>query len=232
FKFELLTWLGIVGGALTLFTNISATLKLADWARLLVQGWKEWTHAFWLWAFGWLGIHLPPEWTPVLSFLLFGSLLTIGQAFKFRRTIKDQLIVDKSQERSFQLISWHTLFCLAFMLIGVLLYAVSYVLHLDNPGGPISKVTIHVFSISSMFIVPPVSMVLFARHRLHAALSVFLITIFFVIIALAQLLSMDAGPAAGLSAIAMTSVLPLVLLSVAPVKAVNRRLIFLAIGLI
>jgi hypothetical protein len=79
-KYELLTWFGIVGGALTLFTNLSAVLKLANWARLVVQHWKEWTHAFWLWAFSWLGIHLPPEWTPILSFLLFCSLLTIKQA--------------------------------------------------------------------------------------------------------------------------------------------------------
>src|SRR5262249_5469375 len=48
FRYELLTWVGIVGGALTLFTNLGAVLKLADWARLLVQHWKEWTHAFWL----------------------------------------------------------------------------------------------------------------------------------------------------------------------------------------
>jgi len=34
FKWELLTWLRIVGGALMLFTNISAVLKLADWARV------------------------------------------------------------------------------------------------------------------------------------------------------------------------------------------------------
>jgi hypothetical protein len=33
FKYELLTWVGIVGGALMLFTNLSAVLKLADWAR-------------------------------------------------------------------------------------------------------------------------------------------------------------------------------------------------------
>src|SRR5262245_48057841 len=85
FKYELLTWFGIVGGALTLFTNLSAVLKLADWARVLVEHWKEWTHAFWVWAFGWLGIQLPPEWTPVLSFLLFGSLLTIGQAVRFKK---------------------------------------------------------------------------------------------------------------------------------------------------
>jgi len=89
FKYELLTWLGIVGGALTLFTNLGSVVKLADWARLVVQHWKEWTHAFWVWSFSWLGIHLPPEWTPVLSFLLFGSFLTIGQAFQFYRTIKN-----------------------------------------------------------------------------------------------------------------------------------------------
>src|SRR5262245_24016704 len=82
FKWELLTWVGIVGGALTLFTNLSAVLKVADWARVLVQHWKEWTHAFWLWTFGWLGIHVPPQWTPILSFLLFWSLLTIGQAIR------------------------------------------------------------------------------------------------------------------------------------------------------
>ena len=61
FKYEPLMWFGIVGGALTLFGHISSALTLADWARLVVQSWKEWTHAFWLWAFGWLGIDLPPE---------------------------------------------------------------------------------------------------------------------------------------------------------------------------
>src|SRR5215510_12937904 len=97
FRYELLTWVGIVGGTLTLFTNLGAVLKLADWARVLVQHWKEWTHAFWVWAFGWLGIHLAPEWTPVLSFLLFGSLLTIGQALRFNRILKTQSTADKSE---------------------------------------------------------------------------------------------------------------------------------------
>src|SRR6516162_9686138 len=97
FRYELLTWVGIVGGALTLFTNLGAVLKLADWARVLVDHWREWTHAFWVWTFGWLGIHLPPQWTPILSFLLFGSLLTIGQAVQFKRAVKNQLIEDKYQ---------------------------------------------------------------------------------------------------------------------------------------
>jgi hypothetical protein len=77
---------------LTLFTNLGAVLKLADWARVLVQHWKEWTHAFWVWAFGWLGIHVPPEWAPVLSFLLFGSLLAVGQAVQSYRTSRYKTI--------------------------------------------------------------------------------------------------------------------------------------------
>jgi len=89
FKWELLSWWGIIGGALTLFTALRTTIGLADWARWLVEHWKELTHAFWV--FGWLGIHLPPEWTPVLSFLLFGSLLIAGEAVKFR----NQPIADK-----------------------------------------------------------------------------------------------------------------------------------------
>jgi TIR domain len=48
FKYEVLTWIGIVGGALTLFTNLSSVLKLADWARMLVEHWQEWTYAFWV----------------------------------------------------------------------------------------------------------------------------------------------------------------------------------------
>jgi hypothetical protein len=99
FKWELLSWWGIIGGALTLFTALSATLKLADWA--LVQHWSEWTHAAWVWLFGWLGIRLPPDWTPVLSFLLFWSLLTIGQAVRFY----NQPIADKYGGKLFRLIS-------------------------------------------------------------------------------------------------------------------------------
>jgi len=95
FKYELMTWWGIIGGALTLFGAYSAARTLSPLAQWVVDHWKEWTQAFWAWAFGRLGVHLPPEWTPVLSFLLFWSLLTVGQAIKFKSTIKNQLIEDQ-----------------------------------------------------------------------------------------------------------------------------------------
>jgi TIR domain len=229
FKWELLTWVGIVGGALTLFTNLSAVLKLADWARLLVQGWKEWTHAFWVWAFGWLGIHLPPEWTPILSFLLFGSLLTIGQAVKFKSTIKNQLTKDKYQDKSFYLISWRTLFAVIGMVgITVSFAALTLVWFRRN--------VLYIYYIEGiLYSIPVVIIALFARHRLHAAVSAGLMITFFYIIVAVPLRDISISKdefMSSLVALAGIWILPMILLSVAPAKAVSRRLIFLALGLL
>jgi len=222
-KWELLTWWGIIGGAITLFVAISTTLKLADWARALVQHWKEWTHAFWTWAFGWLGIHLPPEWTPVLSFLLFGSLLTIGQALQFSRVSRSQSSIDKYREHSFKLISRHSAFCLlsigAILVIGVLASAFA------SASAPILGAVI-------ILIGPQIVIILFAKSKLQVTFSVLLLFIFSSIIAYGPLINIDAGPAAGYTWILMGSFLPLILLSIAPAKAISRRLIFLALGLL
>jgi hypothetical protein len=248
FKWELLTWWGIIGGAVTLFTAISAMLKLADWARVLVENWKQWTHAFWVWAVGWLGIHLPPEWMPVLSFLFFWSLLTVGQAFRFSQIAsKNQPIVDMYQDKSFWLISWRTFFCLIVMFLATSLWT-----GLSYPYVGILAMKVHippavVMNPIAMFIPPQVIVVLFARHRLHAAVTTLLLLTFWTILTFNQLIPMnysgDSGVSgvsglsatllsATLTAVALISVLPLILLSVAPAKAVSRRLIFLAIGLL
>jgi hypothetical protein len=235
-KYEILTWVGIVGGALTLFGNLDAVLKLADWARLLVQSWKEWTHAFWLWAFGWLGIHLPPEWTPVLSFLLFGSLLTIGQAIQFKRTVKNQLTEDKYQGKSFELRT-----ALKVVILGpicaIVCFAVLLVIPIYRPfERVVAPIYIDYFLWLSFFVLPLVILVIWVgRNRLNAGISLCLMIIFWVIITFSEIANSNEGrPAveAFYTAIAMIWVLPLILLSVAPAKAVSRRLIFLAIGLI
>jgi hypothetical protein len=248
FKYELLTWLGIVGGALTLFGNLDAVLKLADWAGVLVQHWKEWTHAFWVWAFGWLGIHLPPYWTPVLSFLLFGVLLAIGQAFKFNRTTKDQF-VDRHDRRSFQLASWRTLVCVILLIASLTPVIVGVVNYTFTNGAIISwekaRFSAETYSIIllakfiAIFITPPLIIVLFAKHRTDAALSVVLMVMFYVIIVATQFRNLnttiyddDIGVAAGFTGFTMLWILPLILLTVAPAKAISRRLVFLALGLL
>ena len=252
FKYELLTWWGIIGGALTLFASISSVLKLADWARLLVQNWKEWTHAFWVWMFGWLGIHLPREWTPVFSFLLFWSLLVIGQTVKFRITIKHHSIVDKDQGRSFQLISWRLWASVVVVPIVSYLCIVaslesyysdrdkitSILLPILKLGGPAVPTIFAGFfdqTLGGIAFVPMIVLVIFARHRLYAAMVIFLMLIFWTIITGIQLTSEPFWDASangiGLTFI-ISWILPLILLTVVPVKAASRRLIFLATGLI
>lgn len=83
FKGQFLTWMGIVGGAITLFTNLGGggVINLADWARQLVLHWHEWMATFWTWALSWTGIQIPRIITPTLSFLLFVVLLVIGIDF-------------------------------------------------------------------------------------------------------------------------------------------------------
>ena len=82
---------------------------------------------------------------------------------------------------------------------------------------------------------PLALLVLWSRERLHAALSIGLIFTFFIIIALVQLKSIDFTDVSImpiLVAAALGWLLPLILLSVAPAKAITRRLIFLALGLL
>ena len=81
-----------------------------------------------------------------------------------------------------------------------------------------------------------VRLVLFARHRLYAAMSVGLMGIFFIIIGLRPLMAFQGSDESDLAAemffVVAICMLPVILLSVAPARAVSRRLIFLAIGLL
>jgi hypothetical protein len=239
FRYELLTWFGIVGGALTLFTAISFALTLAPWARVVVDHWNEWTHEFWVWAFGWLGIHLPLGWPPVLSFLLFGSLLTIGQVVKFNSTLESQAIADNYKGKSFRLASWRTFFC-AVMLIALAFFMTSaYWPKLVGLAHEVLPGTYATWGGIVMFFFPQVMvLVLFARHRLHAAIAACLMAVFATFILLIpSIFSYLFAPftfprSLEASLVGVTCFLPLILLLAAPAKAISHRLIFLGLGLL
>jgi hypothetical protein len=181
FKYEVLMWCGIVGGALTLFSNLSGVLKLADWARFLAENWKGWTHALWVWLFGWLGIDLAPDLTPVLSFLLFWSLLTIGQVITFRRTIKGAKINTMHHDRSFTLISWRMVLWLVltpiiYFIWVLLIPSAFFVSWLPTPAS----------ASAALWIYSPlvITVMIFTRHKLYAVLISVLVASFWAIISL------------------------------------------------
>jgi hypothetical protein len=84
FKYQILTWIGIVGSAITLFANLNGVLDLADWARELVAHWHEWNQIIWRWIFGWMGVKVPKELVPLISFTLFATMVVIGANLSLR----------------------------------------------------------------------------------------------------------------------------------------------------
>jgi hypothetical protein len=78
-RYQILTWLGIVGGAITLFTHLQGGLTLSMWARWLVTNWHAWTAAFWQWCFSLINLQIPQYWTGLLSFICFGTAIVISQ---------------------------------------------------------------------------------------------------------------------------------------------------------
>jgi TIR domain len=84
FKYNVLTWIGIVGSAVTLFANLSGVLDLADWARQLVAHWHEWNQIIWGWVFSLIRLRVPRELVPPLSFIVFAAILVVGVNLSWR----------------------------------------------------------------------------------------------------------------------------------------------------
>ena len=78
FQYQVLTWIGIMGSAITLFVNLNGVLDFADQARELVKNWHEWSQMFWGWAFSLVKIQVPRELVPIISFAAFATILVAG----------------------------------------------------------------------------------------------------------------------------------------------------------
>jgi hypothetical protein len=82
----LIAWVGIVGSAITLFSNLQGVLDMADWARWIVAHWTEWMHAFWSWIFAWFSIKLPPPLALLLTAYAFLSMLAGAKHVEVKQT--------------------------------------------------------------------------------------------------------------------------------------------------
>jgi hypothetical protein len=75
---QILIWFGIVGGAITLISHQTEFFKLAGFARRLVDNFSAITHQFWSIIASYVHVTIPPDLSPLLTFLTFYASLTIG----------------------------------------------------------------------------------------------------------------------------------------------------------
>src|SRR5262245_3741678 len=71
FKYNVLTWIGIVGSAITVYAGLSVVLDLAGWAQELVANWHDWIQIM---EFS----SMPKEFAPIISFIVFTIILVVG----------------------------------------------------------------------------------------------------------------------------------------------------------
>lgn len=77
-KASVISWIGIVGGALTLVSNIQGIFTLAQWANWLTSIWDKYVVAFWKTLFGWFDLHVAPDTTMQVTMSVFVATIAIG----------------------------------------------------------------------------------------------------------------------------------------------------------
>jgi hypothetical protein len=91
-KYHALAWIGIVGGAITVFANLKDVMNLADWTSRLIGYWQDWNHAIWVWVFDFIANGFEPSQSivPMLSFAVFITSLVAGLNLSFSPEKRDQ----------------------------------------------------------------------------------------------------------------------------------------------
>src|SRR5262245_15143065 len=69
-RYTVITWFGIIGSTITIFSNLEGVLKLASWARWIATYWTIWITEFWSWPFRWLGITISTGEAACLTFIV------------------------------------------------------------------------------------------------------------------------------------------------------------------
>ena len=84
FKYTILTWIGIIGSAITLFANLNGALDFADWARVFVDHWHEWNQIIWGWLLSFVNIKVPKHFATIISFIASTTALVVGTNLAMR----------------------------------------------------------------------------------------------------------------------------------------------------
>ena len=125
------SYAGVLGFAFVAFASRDDILELADWARWLVDHWREMTESVWIWLFGVIGLRIPSAYIPLLNCFVFVYSLLIGSKVFHTR-------ISKSYATMLPLESWwYVVFSfISAGITAVFLISISYNTEMkDHPYG-------------------------------------------------------------------------------------------------
>jgi len=243
FKYQILTWIGIIGTAITLFTTLKDALDLADWARDLVAHWQEWTQVFWGWVFRLFQVKIPREFVPIITFSAFSVLLVAG--VNISASIGGQSVKSNNSifvmRRVYIFGGGLLIYVITMVIVGYAVDIAFMFIPEDTSAASVSVITsLAVLAYAIAQVVPIGHLLYFLRERswvliaslLFLAMSVCLL---FVPLFFGVLRSGDASTAADesiLSALALLQFSWMAAIIFSPVQQLTRRLGFVVLGVL
>jgi hypothetical protein len=217
---------------------------LAEWAKLLVANWQALTVAFWQFWLGWIGIRLSATAALGLSLATFTIAVAIGARGDARHAPVVVLSpkLQRRQQRIARQMPWMFAFLVA-CCIGLISYT-----HIWSPFAqqPISQLVVRDLAVVFLFLIiglPGYVLSIkgfYTEHFVDRGLFLLMQGFVFAVFVFPLMTNLasdptifDDGPWGAVYAFALMSLLflPLVvMLLIAPVRVLNRRLSFLAIG--
>jgi hypothetical protein len=233
FKYQALTWIGIVGSAITVYAGLSAVSDLGYWARQLVDHWHGLTQIFWGWVFGWMGLTVPKQLVPAISFTLFAAMLVVGVNLSVRAGKKAPTLQIERPIRNF--------------VVGVLLFMMMYVvgafateyIYPKEAERPIIAVVIPIFLLPITF--PMVYLLCVGKERLWIVIDSLLFLFMggcLLIVPLTEFVNSGVPhPVTEVVVILLSSTVlfPILWMAViifSPLRRLTRRLVFVVLGVL
>jgi hypothetical protein len=241
-RLQLLTWAGIVGGSVTIFSNLRGFLNLADWARWIATHWHEWTRAFWTAAFSWIGIHIHHSFVPLLSFTAFLVMVVIGTILRTANPTfgDDSAKATRSKAQLLESVAGrlgiYVLWFVAFL--GVMAVVRFYVERFGLLSSLFGAVLLPLILSATFMLVSLAAVIWASKKRPQCLELVTLLGFFWIALAyvpnLSPVVTSDSEMLMfGVAAFLSLTLLPIGIIVIdllAPVKSINRRLLFLAMG--
>jgi hypothetical protein len=109
-RYQILSWIGIMGGALTIFSSAGSLITLAKWAKIIADHWIGWTYQIWALAYELTGIRMSTSTQAATTFMLFLLAAAVSTDLQNRLLCFEQTPFFKFHQFKFLSILWASFF--------------------------------------------------------------------------------------------------------------------------